>query len=124
MSDNVDIEGLTAVLMQKYSEYTGEICEQASEITKQTGKEMVNAIKEDSPKKTGKYRDGWVAEVQRGKDYTKIVGKNKKKPKLTHLLQNGHAKVNGGRVPGVDHISKNEKKYNELLLERVGDILK
>lgn len=123
MKEIVDIEGLTAVLLQKYSDYTDDKCEQAAEITKQTGKEMVKAIKEDSPVKTGDYRDGWVAEVEQGKGYTKIIGKNKKKPKLTHLLQNGHAKTNGGRVPGVDHISKNEKKYNELLLERVEGVL-
>ncbi len=124
MKEIVDIEGLTAVLLQKYSEYTNDKCEKAAEITKQTGKEMVKAIKDDSPVKTGEYRDGWTAEIEQGKGYTKITGKNKKKPKLTHLLQNGHAKTKGGRVPGVDHISKNEKKYNELLLERVEEVLK
>ncbi|RHM97170.1 HK97 gp10 family phage protein [Dielma fastidiosa] len=124
MSNIIDIENLSAALMQRFSEYTDDRCEKATEITKQTGKEMVKAVKDDSPVLTGKYRDGWVAEVQQGNGYTKIIGKNKKKPKLTHLLQNGHAKVNGGRVPGVDHVDKNENKYNELLLERVEDVFK
>lgn len=81
MKEIVDIEGLTAVLLQKYSEYTNDKCEKAAEITKQTGKEMVKAIKDDSPVKTGEYRDGWTAEIEQGKGYTKITGKNKKKPK-------------------------------------------
>ena len=123
-NENIDIEGLTAVLLQKYSEYTDDKCEKAAEITKQTGKEMVKAIKDDSPVKTGEYHDGWTVEAEQGKGFTKIIGKNKKKPQLTHILQNGHAKTKGGRVPGVDHISKNEKKYNELLLERVEEVLK
>ena len=55
----------------------------------------LSIIKQNSPSKTGKYRDGWVAEADT--DYLgnySVVVWNETSWQLTHLLENGHAIVN------------------------------
>lgn len=62
-------------------------------------------LRENSPKKTGEYAKGWtytVKETAPG-SFTGVVYQ-KNKPGLTHLLEKGHAKRNGGRVAGIPHI--------------------
>ncbi|KMQ14174.1 HK97 gp10 family phage protein [Bacillus mycoides] len=59
----------------------------------------VNKLKQNSPKKTGDYRKGW----RKKKDGKSVVVHNTK-GQLTHLLENGHAKASGGRVPAQVHI--------------------
>ena len=62
-------------------------------------------LRQNSPKKTGEYAKGWtytVKETAPG-SFTGVVYQ-KNKPGLTHLLEKGHAKRNGGRVAGIPHI--------------------
>lgn len=74
-------------------------------------KETVNELKSSSPHKSGKYSEGWA--VKEGKTATRsksAVVWNEKHYRLTHLLEHGHAKVNGGRVPARPHIGAAEQK--------------
>ncbi|WP_075313549.1 HK97 gp10 family phage protein [Bacillus wiedmannii] len=70
----------------------------------------VGKLKQDSPKKTGGYRKGW----RKKKEGNSVVVHNIK-GQLTHLLENGHAKAGGGRVPAQVHIRPVEEYViNEL----------
>lgn len=59
----------------------------------------------------GLYNKGWKAYKHRVTDgHYKVVVANSTKPRLTHLLERGHAKFiwgrpTGGRVEGIEHIS-------------------
>ena len=74
--------------------------------------QSVAALRAVSPKKTGQYAAGWTMERIRGG----IMGeegyrvKNEDHYELTHLLEKGHAKVNGGRVRARVHIRPVETK--------------
>ncbi|PEU33203.1 hypothetical protein CN387_31260 [Bacillus cereus] len=59
----------------------------------------VEKLKKGSPKKTGAYRKGW----RKKKEGNGVIVHNIK-GQLTHLLENGHAKAGGGRVPAQVHI--------------------
>ncbi|CUB53064.1 hypothetical protein BN2127_JRS10_02127 [Bacillus subtilis] len=59
----------------------------------------VNKLQQNSPKKTGAYRKGW----RKKKEGNGVVIHNTQ-GQLTHLLEKGHAKVGGGRVPAQVHI--------------------
>ncbi len=70
----------------------------------------VEKLKQGSPKKTGAYRKGW----RKKKEGNGVVIHNTQ-GQLTHLLEKGHAKVGGGRVPAQVHIRPVEEYViNEL----------
>ncbi|WP_144641169.1 HK97 gp10 family phage protein [Bacillus cereus] len=70
----------------------------------------VNKLKQNSPKKTGAYHKGW----RKKKEDNGVVIHNTQ-GQLTHLLEKGHAKVGGGRVPAQVHIRPVEEYIiNEL----------
>lgn len=70
----------------------------------------VSKLRQSGPKKTGAYRKGW----RKKKEDNNVVVHNTK-GQLTHLLENGHAKAGGGRVPAQVHIRPVEEYViNEL----------
>lgn len=116
----VNIDDLSDEVVKQLTKWTDDKSDKISKHVKKRGKEMVEAISNDSPKKTGKYAKGWKAKVTLGKGYARIKGVNTARPELTHLLENGH-KIAGGtkQTRKFPHIKDNEKKYNELLLEDI-----
>lgn len=62
-------------------------------------------LRANSPKRTGDYAKGWAYKVDGDVpgSYTGHVY-NKTNYQLTHLLEKGHVKRNGGRVAGISHI--------------------
>lgn len=74
-------------------------------------KETVSDLKSSSPRKSGKYAGGWgKKEGQTATRSKSSVVWNEKHYRLTHLLEFGHAKVNGGRVAAKPHIAAVEQK--------------
>ena len=80
------------------------------------GKATARKLKSTSPKKQGKYAKGWKAteEKQGAGSGTTVVVANANKPSLTHLLEKGHEKRDGGFVSGTKHI---EPAFEEAVVE-------
>ncbi|PEF89852.1 HK97 gp10 family phage protein [Bacillus cereus] len=74
----------------------------------------VGKLRQNSPKKTGGYRKGW-----RKKKVDKAVVIHNTKGQLTHLLEKGHAKAGGGRVPAQVHILPVEQYVIDELPRRI-----
>lgn len=104
-------------ILRVYEKEVQQDIEQAAQEAAQYG---VDILHETSPKKTGEYASGWTYKRE-GERYTIY---NSKRPGLTHLLENGHATVSGGRVPAKKHIKKAERATNEKFLTSVEEILK
>ena len=64
----------------------------------------VDALKAKSPHKTGKYAQGWTYKAINDGGLKGYIVYNATSYQLTHLLENGHAKRNGGRVRARRHI--------------------
>ena len=110
-----------AALLTQYGEYTTEAVKEAIDTT---AEELVAALKRDSPAdgvaRKPKYREHWEAEEMYEDNLQKrVTVHNTKAYQLTHLLENGHAKANGGRVAPRVHIQPNEEKAVQDLERRI-----
>ena len=95
------------------------------EACKETAEECLEDIKSASPRKSGAYRRGWKLEEEANNALrVSYVIKNTTKPRLTHLLEKGHAKVNGERVEGIPHIKPAEDRAAQTLTKLVEEALK
>lgn len=114
----VSIDQLASAIVDTLKEYTEEVEEGLEDAKEEVAKEGANTLKGTSPKKTGKYASGWKAKKQ---DKAWVIH-NAKRWQITHLLEKGHAKVNGGRVAGRPHIAPVEEqviKEYERKIEKV-----
>lgn len=112
-----DLEAELAALLNQYS---ADIAEEVKQACKEVSSDMTDNIRRDSPKDKGKYAKGWKTKVEyEDKNNIRIKTYNVTDYQLTHLLEFGHAKQNGGRVEGNPHIGPNEEKAKRDLLERI-----
>lgn len=61
-------------------------------------------LQKSSPHRTGSYAKGWRTASSGDDARPSARVYNAKRWQLTHLLEKGHAKKNGGRVPAIPHI--------------------
>ena len=67
---------------------------------------MKKNIAENAPKRTGEYAKSWtVTKTKETANGMSVVVRSRNKYQIAHLLENGHAKRNGGRVSAVPHIA-------------------
>lgn len=119
MGKSVDVSGLYNAIETELAKYSQEVADQIKKDVQEVAKECLEEIKQKSPKRTGKYRRGWRAEVvYESNEDIRIVVHNKTSWQLAHLLELGHAKVNGGRVEGRPHIGPAEQRAKKSLLEK------
>ena len=88
------------------------------------GKEAVNQLKANSPKKSGDYARGWKLKRERGRNgINDVVIHNATDWHLTHLLENGHVVRNKkgtyGRAPAHKHIKPVEEYFNSEVGEEI-----
>ena len=112
-------------MMDDYAAFvTFDLKSDAYDVAKEAVKELKQKSPEGAGSRKGHYKDGWGITVQEETGNSiGITIHNKKKPGLTHLLENGHAKCGGGRVAAIPHIELVEKKliheYEKRLEERL-----
>lgn len=109
---NINIADQIANELQRYTNFVTEEVEVAKT---EVSKELVKELKQTSPKLTGSYKKGWRVK----KVGNVLVVHNKTDYQLTHLLEHGHAKKGGGRVPAKVHIRPAEERAVEDFLDRV-----
>lgn len=111
---------LSKLIVQALAEYTNEVTEGVENAKEEVAKATVQELRRTSPRLTGDYAKGW----SRKKVGTAQVVYNRTDYQLTHLLEHGHAKVNGGRVPGIPHIGPAEKKAIDEYTKRVEQVIR
>lgn len=125
---SIDANDLSKEVSKKIDDQLTTISEEMEETVTRLAKETVEELKQTSPRsqgsggRKGHYADGWS--IKNGdKNWRGLHDKiiyNKKKPQLTHLLENGHLKAGGKeRVRGIPHIKPVEDKLIQKL-EKLG----
>ena len=101
------------------AEYASEVTDTVKDAVSQVAKETVSEVKRRSPTDTGAYKRSWSRQKSfESAGSVRFTIYNRKHYQLTHLLENGHAKVNGGRTRAYPHIAPAEE-FAELQLEQL-----
>lgn len=113
---NVKADDLAAALQRELAAYSQEVTDGVKQAVKAVSKETAAQIKRDAPRDTGDYAKGWTYKVEyESENDIRVRIYNRRKPQLTHLLEHGHAKTNGGRVEGRPHIGPAEREAEKQL---------
>lgn len=126
MANAIKIGDLANTIADTLSDYTEEVAEGVKVAVDETMKELVADTKKDAPERSGRYKKAIASKVRYESEYEKRLVWYAKKPyfALSHLLEKGHAKRNGGRVKAFPHIAKNEEKAKVAFEERVKEVIR
>ncbi len=125
MSDRVRIDQLAAAVMEGLTEYAELAADDLKKAVKKAGNEVKKDIQANAPKDTGAYAKSWaVKNVRETSHSIELVVHSRNRYQLSHLLEFGHAKRGGGRVPGKAHIAPAEEKAGRTLEQEIEKALR
>ena len=92
-------------------DYQKDVNRNLGELTKKLGQKGAKEVKNQSGQfgGSGNYAQGWTSQYEETR-LSKTATIYNQKAGLPHLLENGHALRNGGRVAGRTHIAPVEEK--------------
>lgn len=115
MASNIDFEKIKRDLEDYMFNYYDDIKDIVIETTNEIAKQAIAELKQKSPRgRRRKYYKGWTKKTSRKSSRYIVKIHNKTDYKLTHLLEYGHATVNGKRTRAFPHIKPVEAKYVTL----------
>lgn len=122
MATKVAIGGLANAVMKELNDYAQAATEDVKKAVKNAGTAVRKDIQANAPTDTGAYAKSWsVKNVSETSHSLEVVVYSRNRYQMAHLLEFGHAKRGGGRVPGRAHIAPAEEagiKQLEAEIER------
>lgn len=117
------IVDLDTAVMAELDTFAGACVDDIREAADATGKWAKKKLKATSPKKSGEYAKEWTVNKVKTRTGTQTTIYNKKLYMLSHLLEYGHAKTNGGRTRAFNYIEpvndEAQKRFEEELKRRI-----
>ncbi len=125
MADRVRIDQLAAAVMEGLEEYADLAADELKAAVKKAGDSVKKDIQANAPKDTGAYAKSWaVKKTRETSNSIEVVVHSRNRYQLSHLLEFGHAKRGGGRVPGKAHIAPAEEKAERTLEQEIEKALR
>lgn len=120
----IDIDKLASSIVTELEDFVGATHTIVEEAVKEMAKATTKELKASSPVgERGKYAKSWSykvdSEAKKKNKFQMIVHSRDPEYRLTHLLEFGHAKVNGGRVAAQPHIKNAEENAEAKLLQKI-----
>ena len=127
MSKTIKPDQLAKEIEQALADYAGVTEEACEKGVSETANDAVKALRSAHPAGSGqygswdKYNRGWkVMQTKTDKRYhRKATIHNATDYQLTHLLEKGHAKINGGRTRAFPHIAPVAEKCEDELIQNI-----
>ena len=119
----VTADRLAEALALDLNEYREEIHSGVTKAVKDTAGLCLRLLRQNSPKRTGAYSKGWARKMISKSKQPYAYVYNRDRPWLTHLLEEDHAKRNGGVVAGTHHIEAASKQAEEMLIADIQRLL-
>jgi len=123
---NISINQLANEITKAVREYTEDVSEAIEQEVDATADEVLKEVQANHSyrDRTGKYTKGFAKTSQDRPGVTRRVVWNKKHPTRVHLLEFGHAKRGGGRVPAYPHLRPAYEKHGAKLPEKIKRIIR
>lgn len=116
----IKIDALADAVAKELAAYSQEATDNLKKEIRSVAKEASEELKVTSPKDSGRYASSWKSkDVYESENDIRVRVYNKNYYRLTHLLENGHAKVSGGRVAARPHIAPAEDNAAKKLDNKV-----
>lgn len=117
----IPIDGLAQAVIAELQDYFQEITDSLKEDIRDSANICLREIKLKSPRRFGEYRKSWRKKTafESASDIRIRIYSEDPHYRLTHLLENGHANVDGGRTPAHPHIGPAADRAAEILEKRV-----
>lgn len=114
---------LDEAVMAELDQFAGACVEDIQAAAEVAAKWAKKQVKATSPKKSGEYSKEWSVDKKKSRTGTATTVYNKRLYMLSHLLEYGHAKTNGGRTKAFGFIApvndEAQKKFEEELKRRI-----
>lgn len=118
------IDDLAREITNAVRDYTEDVTHAIESKVDETAERMKRDTQAEAPKKTGKYAKGFKVTKRDKQGSVKRIIWNKKYSRLVHLLEFGHAKVNGGRVQGHPHLRPVYDRHARQLTDDIKRIIR
>lgn len=122
MAVRVAVGELANAVMKELDDYAKLVTEDMKKAVKKAGTSVKKEIQANAPKDSGAYAKSWsVKNMKENSHALELTVYSRNRYQLAHLLEFGHARRGGGRVPGRAHIAPAEEagiKQLEAEIER------
>lgn len=123
--NSISIDDLATEVMKGLKEYAELATKDVKSAVRKSARTVKAEISANAPKRTGAYANSWATKkVNESSNSLELVVHSKNRYQLAHLLEKGHAKRGGGRVPAKPHIAPAEQNGIELLKSEIERKLK
>ena len=120
---NIPIDRLADELVSAIKEYTEDVEIGVRKAVDKTAREVLKEAQALAPKQTGEYAKTFTITKDDGYGVTRRIIWNKKHYRRVHLLEFGHAKVNGGRVKEYPHLRPAYDKHGARLPDELKRVI-
>lgn len=122
---NIQINQLAESISSTMEKWSTEVEEQIKNAVNDCMKDLVESTKRDAPVLTGSYKRNISSKVTLSKNHEYQQTWYVKAPdyRLTHILEKGYQKKNGGRVQPREHIGKNAERVKQQFEQKVKEAI-
>lgn len=123
MGKTIKPEQLSDEIMKGLEEYKDLSTDAMKESVEKVAKDVKKNIQAKAPVLTGKYKKSWKITKTDENNERLVLTVHAGRYQLTHRLEHGHAKRNGGRTKAIPHIAPAEEEGVKELEDDIKDAL-